>query len=153
MGQIKAPDIPMPQSRRPEAAFPEKLKHIHELNREIAMYKSRATGRSTRIVDEIIQQLYRNPGKWITLYDHYYDGRSERNIYNMIMRRMDSEHPKDIVEKRRGNISTIEIRLAQCPDRDFCEMKIAELQQQIDDIRENEVKDCKESIFSKLKFW
>lgn len=153
MGQVKAPDIPMPQSRRPEPAFPEKQRYIHELNREIIMYKSRATGRSTRIVDEVIQQLYRNPGKWIALFDHYYDGRSERNLYNMIMRRMDLEHPKDIVEKRRGNISTIEIRLAQCPDRDFCEMKIAELQQRINDLRENEMEDRKESIFRKFKFW
>lgn len=144
----------MPQSRRPEAALPEKLKHIHELNREIIMYKSKATGRSTRIVDEVIQQLYRNPGKWIALFDHYYDGRSERNLYNMIMRRMDSEHPKDIVEKRRGKISTIEIRLAQCPDRDFCEMKITELQRMVNDLRNNDSKEEHNvSVLKKLKFW
>lgn len=128
--------------------------YIMGLKREIIMYKSRATGRTTRIVDEVIQQLYRNPGKWIALFDHYYDGRSERNVFNMVMRRMESEHPKDRIEKRRGNISTIEIRLAQCPDRDFCELKIAELQQRINDLRDGDSREePKESMLKKLKFW
>ena len=154
MGHVKAPDIPRPQSRRPDAAYSEKQKHIQDLNREIIMYKSRATGRTTRIVDEVIQQLYRNPGKWIALFDHYYDGRSERNVFSMVMRRMESEHPKDRVEKRRSNISTIEIRLVQCPDRDFCELKIAELQQRINDLRDDDSREePKESILKKLKFW
>lgn len=146
MGQVKAPDIPRPTFLRSDLAS-EPESNLLRLQKEVIGLKSRATGRTTRIVDEVIQQLYRNPGQWIALFDHYYESRSEHHLYNMIMRRMEIEHPHDVVEKRQGNISAVEIRLAYCPAREYFERKANELQQLIKERREERINEIKRIIF------
>lgn len=143
MGYVKAPDIPRPIriSSVPES-------RIQELMHGIIEFQSRASGRTTRIVDQVIQQLYRNPGEWVALYDHYYNGRSEKHIYNMVMRRMEFEHPNDVVERRQGKISSIEIRLASCPSREYFERKVKRLRLQLEAERDR----VREDLVNKLKY-
>lgn len=123
------------------------VEYVMGLNREIITLQSRATGRTTRLVDEVIQQLYRNPGKWIALFDHYYDGKHEHHLYDMVMRRMSSEHPNDVVERRQGHISAIEIRLAYCPAREYFEREEQRLRELIDEARNKTMKEIEEVRF------
>ena len=59
---------------------------------------TRATGRSTRLVDEFIQKLYKNEGEWVEIYDHYPSRNADRMIFENVIRRMQVEHPQDKLE-------------------------------------------------------
>lgn len=51
----------------------------------------RRTGRTTRLADQYIQDLFNNPGKWIVLCDHA-DGKVS-HLSNVINKRLALEHP------------------------------------------------------------
>lgn len=77
------------------------------LHNELIELASRATGRSTYILNEIINDFFENPiGTPIEIYDHYeykgYDkdkkikvcnNMARENMLNMVRRRLASEHP------------------------------------------------------------
>ena len=58
----------------------------------------RATGRTTRLVDEIIQKMYNNQGQWVDVADHYGTAQSHKMLLTKIRRRMENEHPSDVIE-------------------------------------------------------
>jgi hypothetical protein len=53
--------------------------------------KFRATGRTTRLVDYYIQELFNN-GE-IKVYDHWETKEGDRELILRIKKRMDNEHP------------------------------------------------------------
>lgn len=57
---------------------------------------TRATGRSTRLADNYIQELFNNQNTWITITDHFGDKRSASILSNRIVKRLKFEHGDSI---------------------------------------------------------
>lgn len=53
---------------------------------------NRATGRTTRLVDYYIQELFNNPNKEIEIIDHHNTQQSNIHLTQLILRRMYEEH-------------------------------------------------------------
>lgn len=64
----------------------------------IESIRRRMTGRTTQMVDNFIQKLYKNEGEWVDIYDHYPSRNADRMIMEKIIRRMQFEHPQDKLE-------------------------------------------------------
>ena len=56
---------------------------------------NRATGRTTRLIDYYIQELYNNPNKEIEIIDHYDNIKAHIHLTQMILQRLYAEHPRD----------------------------------------------------------
>ena len=55
----------------------------------------RATGRTTRLVNKYVQQLFQNPNIEIKIRDHHPSTKSNRLLFMRILKRMVNEHPQD----------------------------------------------------------
>lgn len=55
----------------------------------------RSTGRTTRLVDYYIQELYSSPNKEIKILDHYDSIKADIHLTQMILQRLYAEHPRD----------------------------------------------------------
>ena len=72
--------------------------------------KYRASGRTTRQVDEYIQELFNAKiGEWITLFDHSGCRTGNDGLFNKVCNRMKCEHGIDLEAKRRD--STFAVRI------------------------------------------
>lgn len=69
---------------------------IFKHNKAILEWSFRASGRSTRIVDESIQHLFKTPNEWITVIDHYNSKMSNMMIVKNTERRLKIEHNLEI---------------------------------------------------------
>lgn len=58
-------------------------------------YEYRATGRTTRLVDDYIQKLYENTGRFVEIVDHYPSRTADLHLCSKIISRMENEHPHD----------------------------------------------------------
>ena len=74
--------------------------HLRSLSDEELRGKEfRATGRSTRRCDELVQKFFTAPfGEWVPVIDHYTSGQADRMLLQKFMKRMDSEYPNIEVE-------------------------------------------------------
>lgn len=53
----------------------------------------RATGLSTKIVDELVQKFFNEPyGTPIPVCDHYHTRQADESLFNMLAKRLESEH-------------------------------------------------------------
>lgn len=52
----------------------------------------KATGRTTRLADEYIQELFNNVGEWIPIEDHYGYWQSNKRLHDIIANRLYAEH-------------------------------------------------------------
>ena len=87
------------------------MKYNFELWNDRKLYEetSRATGKTTRIVDELIQEFFEKPmGTKIAIVDHYPERRADEFLLNMFMRRLESEHPAITYKIHKGELITIE---------------------------------------------
>lgn len=59
----------------------------------------RRSGQTTRMIDELIQEFFKNPGKRIALVDHFYTSQDNvakslsKTLIERIKNRLDFEHP------------------------------------------------------------
>jgi uncharacterized protein (TIGR02145 family) len=67
---------------------------IDEIYKECEKLKERATGRTTRLVDEYIQKLFNNIGGWVEIRDHHDSFDSHKRLCDLINRRIGIEHPQ-----------------------------------------------------------
>jgi len=59
----------------------------------------RATGRTTRLCDELVQKFFEAPyGEWVPVIDHYGTRRADEELLDRFMKRMDWEFPAIEVE-------------------------------------------------------
>lgn len=72
----------------------------------------RRTGRTTRLADQYIQDLFNNPGKWIVLCDH--DNGNINHLSNVINKRLALEHP-GLYSSSLIEVSLTKIRLLANP--------------------------------------
>ena len=69
----------------------------------------RATGKSTRLVDELIQEFFEKPmGTKIPVCDHYPERRADEFLLDRFMKRLESEHPSATCKIYRGEYITSE---------------------------------------------
>lgn len=108
---------------------------IHNLKTQVIDLKYRATGRTTRLVDEYIQKIYENKGEWVKIADHYPSKQADKMLADKVAARLKAEHRNDEFKYRR--IYGFEIMLVSCfRDGVLDEMKrvnqeIAEMEKQL----------------------
>jgi adenylate kinase family enzyme len=69
----------------------------------------RATGKSTKLVDELIQEFFEKPmGTRILVCDHYPERQADEYLLDRFMKRLESEHPSATCKIHRGEHITIE---------------------------------------------
>lgn len=69
----------------------------------------RATGKSTKLVDELIQEFFEKPmGTRIPVCDHYPERQADEYLLNQFMKRLVSEHPSATCKIHGGEHITIE---------------------------------------------
>lgn len=68
-------------------------KQLKELNRKILRTSVRASGRTYRIANDIIQSLFENPiGTWVNVIDHHQG--DSRDLLDMLTRRLTNDFPQ-----------------------------------------------------------
>ena len=82
------------------------------LMKQASSLSERASGRTTRMIDEYIQELYNHQGEWIEITDHWPTHRASDNILRKIIQRMELEHKTDKFEIRR--IPSLRMKLISC---------------------------------------
>ena len=65
---------------------------------------NRATGRTTRLVDYYIQELFNNPNKEIEIIDHHNTQQSNIHLTQMILQRFYNEHKGVKIEIVKQNV-------------------------------------------------
>lgn len=113
----------------------ERINRKSELIGQLVELSGRLRGRTTRIIDEYIQELYRHYGKWIEIKDHYPSPQSDHIVLNKIMARMELEHPGDKVKVNKSR-KTPRIMLVTCK-HDSLMTEIKRLQHEIDELNKN----------------
>ena len=85
----------------------EEIKFYNDKELFEAMF--RATGRSTKLVDELIQEFFEKPmGTEIPVCDHYPERRADEFLLDRFMTRLESEHPTATCKINWGKHITIE---------------------------------------------
>ena len=65
---------------------------------------NRATGRTTRLVDYYIQELFNNSNKEIEIIDHYDHIKAHIHLTQIILKRFYNEHPRVKIEIVKQNV-------------------------------------------------
>ena len=120
--------------------YSEEMEQRISLLNEAEKMVSRATGRTTRMVDEFIQMLYNERGEWVTIYDHYPSHSADNMILNKVIARMNLEHPSDVFEVDRMNGPHPRMRIKRSV-RDDVNERLQEINKQLKDLRNNEMDD------------
>ena len=113
----------------------ERINRKSELIGQLIELSGRSRGRTTRIIDEYIQELYRHEGEWIEIKDHFASPRADRMVLNKIVARMALEHPSDKVNVDKSR-KIPRIMLVTC-NRDSLMTEIKRLQHEIDELSKN----------------
>lgn len=71
-----------------------------ELLRELSLLKTRKTGRTTRLVDKYIQELFEKRGEWILVADHYPTSPATHFLIRRIQSRVMHEHHIQVLTDR-----------------------------------------------------
>lgn len=64
---------------------------------------ARASGRTTRLADNYIQQLFEYPGEWVRIKDHFTELRADQTLCDKIYCRVQREHGFDLETRRKGS--------------------------------------------------
>lgn len=97
---------------------------------------SRLQGRTTRLIDKFIQEIYQHQGEWVTIEDHHPTKQAHRMLFDMIMRRMQFEHQDDEVKVDLIH-GAPRIMLVKCR-RDALQPEIDRLGKEIEGLRKDE---------------
>lgn len=81
-----------------------------DLIKQYEEIKQRATGRTTRIVDETIQKMFNNPDKWIFVCDHYPTRAASQRVVELIKGRLKHEHNMDVDVKTKDGGYEVKIK-------------------------------------------
>lgn len=80
----------------------------------------RMTGRTTRIVDYYVQQLFEHPKEWIDIHDHFETKAADQNVLTRLVARMQNEHGIQlIVDVRELRVKMPESIVAMLYQRDI----------------------------------
>ena len=126
--------------------FDENSPRIRELNllERLCELKYRATGRTTRLVDEYVQNLYSKPNEWIGITDHFWNYKTGKTdtganycIFNKLMHRLSDEHPGDKFDYRK-NDNHMEVRLVSSVSGEYINEEIKRLEKELMELKTKE---------------
>lgn len=63
-----------------------------ELSFRLVGLKKRKTGRTTRLVDAFVQELFEKRGEWVNIFDHYHERNASELLIKRIVARLKNEH-------------------------------------------------------------
>ena len=109
----------------------EKENRRNNLQSQVIDLKYRATGRTTRLVDEYIQQIYNNQGEWVRIADHYPSKQADKVVFDKVCGRLKYEHSRDEFKVRR--MYGFEIMLVKCA-RDGVVEEMSRLNKEIEEL-------------------
>lgn len=118
------------------------MKEFERINRKTSLIGqhielvSRLQGRTTRLIDKYIQEIYQHQGEWVTIEDHDPTKQAHRMLFNKIMRRMQFEHQDDEVKGDLAHGSP-RIMLVKCRC-DALQPEIDRLGKEIEELRKEE---------------
>jgi hypothetical protein len=124
--------------------FDENNPWIKRLNlvERLCELKYRATGRTTRLVDEYIQKLYSKPDEWIGITDHFWnyktgktDTRANVMLFRKLMHRLSDEHPNDKFDYRK-NDNHMEVRLVSSASDEYINEEIKRLEKELIELKQ-----------------
>lgn len=110
---------------------------IHNLKSQVIDLKYRATGRTTRLVDEYIQKIYENKGEWVRIADHYPSRQADKVVFDNVCGRLKYEHSSDEFKVRK--MYGFEIMLVKCT-RDGVVEEMTRLNKEIEEL-EKQIKE------------
>lgn len=73
----------------------------------------RRTGRTTRLADYIIQQLFNYPGVSVKIVDHHHSSSACEHLCNIITRRLRLEHTGTDFEAKKEKNGDVTIKLVE----------------------------------------
>lgn len=83
---------------------------ILRLQWDLVELKCRATGRTTRLVDEIIQRLFNYPDEWVSVVDHFNERRANVRLLEIIKDRLWAEHHAELMIKHCNGFDSIKLK-------------------------------------------
>ena len=86
------------------------------LQERICELRYRASGRTTRIADDYIQEIFRNPDEWTNIYDHWPEKRAAKFLTDRIRRRLEAEHGLETEVKSINKGFAIRLKNYKKPD-------------------------------------
>lgn len=113
-----------------------KLKlELFNAERSLHELKLRSTGRTTRLIDEAIQQLFCKPDEWIPVADHKPEKRAQRRIIDIIRGRLKAEHHAEVDVRYDTGGCFIRLKEKFRPNRDYQKLEIRILEEIIQKLR------------------
>lgn len=88
--------------------------------------KYKATGRTTRLADDYIQQLFKNIGNWVLVVDHFPIHKATEGLVDIIANRLISEH-NIVIEINKNTVTGIPIGI-KIPDKYKIERKFIDFE-------------------------
>ena len=128
--------------------FDENSPWIRRLNlvERLCVLKYRATGRTTRLVDEYVQNLYSKPNEWIGITDHFWNYKTGKTdikandlIFKKLMHRLSDEHPDDKFDYRKKD-NHMEVRLVSSASGEYINEEIKRLEKELIELDTKEEK-------------
>jgi Lhr-like helicase len=92
------------------------LNERQRLLERLGELRFRASGRTTRLVDKYIQDLFNNPGEWVRVYDHWPKKNAASELARKIKKRMAVEHNLEVVTKSIPDGFALKIKNYKKPD-------------------------------------
>jgi hypothetical protein len=114
------------------------MDNIKEKINEIDELLDRATGRTTRLIDQYVQDIFNHPNEWQKITDHWqdmYPKRTSRHIFDKLMNRLRNEHPGEQFEHRWTD-NYKEVRLVKQNSSDVDRYKLSEVKRLFGEIKE-----------------
>ena len=107
--------------------------HLSYLRGKVIELHERCSGRSTRLIDKYVQEIYGNQGQWVEISDHYSSPKAAVLLAEHIMRRIAIEHQSDHVriDKSKGYPK---IMLVTC-QHDYVHGEIERLKSEIEEVK------------------
>ncbi len=107
--------------------------HISYLRGKVLDLHERCSGRSTRLIDKYVQEIYSNKGKWVEITDHYPSPQAAFLLFDHIMRRITIEHEADVLKVDKSKRYPM-IMLVKCR-HDYLHDEIDKLNADIDELK------------------
>lgn len=101
----------------------------------------RATGRTTRIVDNTIQEMFNNPNEWVFVCDHYPTRLATVRVVDLIRRRLQYEHKLEIDARATEYGYEVKLKNYKKHSEDIANRKLQILDEMLETIKEQQILD------------
>lgn len=115
----------------------ERTNRVTDLKSRFIELSSRLRGRTTRLVDSYIQDIYEHQGEWVEIEDHNSTPQDNRIVLNRIIARMELEHNGDVIKiDKRHKIP--KIMLVKCRREESLSHELSMLRNEIEELEKQD---------------